>query len=191
MSGWEILWGSRIEYIAAIGGITAFEFLPDGTVVPRSVAVPPDARARLEENLLLFYTGIRRSAAAELRSLDDDTAAGQRDVHDNLDAVKASGHATMAALEAGDLLGFASLLTDQWKLKFDRSPSTVHARVDDWIKQGLDAGALGGKLVGAGGGGFLLFYAEEKANLRWRMATLDLEEVTFGIDYQGASVIVQ
>jgi D-glycero-alpha-D-manno-heptose-7-phosphate kinase len=183
--------GKQDQYIAAIGGVTAFEILPDGQVIPESVAIPQPARERFEENLMLFYTGIRRSAATELRELHLGAAGGDRDMHANLDEVKASGLATKAALEAGDLSAFAALLTDQWKLKYKRSPSTIHDQVDGWLQEGLDHGGMGGKLVGAGGGGFLLFYAEHKADLRARMTELGLEEVTFSIDHQGATVIVQ
>jgi D-glycero-alpha-D-manno-heptose-7-phosphate kinase len=89
-----------------------------------------------------------------------------------------------------DLEGFAELLTEQWKLKYRRSPSPLHDEVDGWIRAGLDGGAGGGKLVGAGGGGFLLFYAEKKANLRGAMRELGLEEVRFNFDYEGAATIV-
>jgi D-glycero-alpha-D-manno-heptose-7-phosphate kinase len=183
--------GKQDQYIAAVGGVTAFDFLPDGQVIPESVVMPQPARERFEENLLLFYTGISRSAAAELRDLDDGAGLGDSDLHANLDEAKTTGRSTKAALEAGDLCRFASLLTEQWKLKYRRSPSAIHHQVDRWIAEGLSSGALGGKLVGAGGGGFLLFYAEDKADLRVRMAELELEEVTFGIDHQGTSVIVQ
>ena len=143
--------GKQDQYIAAVGGVTAFDFLPDGQVIPESVVIAQLARERFEENLLLFYTGIRRSAAAELRDLESGTGLGDRDLRANLDEVKASGRLTKAALEAGDLRRFASLLTEQWKLKYSRSPSLIHDQVDDWIEEGLAAGGLGGKLVGAGG----------------------------------------
>jgi len=183
--------GKQDQYIAAIGGVTSFEFLPDGRVIPQSIAIPNPARERFEENLLLFYTGVRRSAANELRELDQGAGGGDRDLHANLDEVKASGFATKAALEDGDLHSFAALLSEQWELKYRRAPSAIHDQVDKWLRDGIAHGALGGKLVGAGGGGFLLFYAEHKADLRARMAELELQEVSFGVDHQGSTVIVQ
>ncbi len=104
--------------------------------------------------------------------------------------MKALGLESFAALEAGDLSAFASLLTKQWQLKYERSPTAVHDQVDGWIRDGVAAGALGGKLVGAGGGGFLLFYADDKAGLRATMAAHGLEEVRFRIDYEGTTTIV-
>src|SRR5205085_10478674 len=97
---------------------------------------------------------------------------------------------TKKALEGGDIDEFGQLLTAQWRLKYERSPGAVHDRIDGWIRLGIEAGAGGGKLVGAGGGGFLLFYAEDKAALREAMADIGLEEVRFGIDYQGVTTLV-
>ena len=99
--------------------------------------------------------------------------------------MRAIGYETMDTFTGGDLAAFGELLTRQWKLKFDRSPTDIHHTVDGWIRDGIAAGAAGGKLVGAGGGGFLLFYAEEKAGLRLAMDELGLPEVRFGIDYLG------
>ena len=183
--------GKQDQFIAALGGVTAIEFRPDDTVVAQAVSMSDPVRRLLQENLLLFYTGIRRSASEELRALDGGTRVLESDVSKNLDEVKQSGHRSVEALERGDLTTFAKLLSEQWELKYTRSPSGMHDTVDYWILQGIRAGALGGKLVGAGGGGFLLFYAEEKAELRTAMSELGLPEVDFGIDYLGTSVIVQ
>ena len=178
--------GKQDQYIAAIGGVTAFEFRPDGRVDVSPVRLAGSARFQLEENLLLFYTGVKRSAS-------DVLAVEQRpgsNLDDNLDAVRNSGRQSYEALEAGDLDKFGALLTEQWELKLERSPSAVHSQVDHWIRDGIAAGAAGGKLVGAGGGGFLLFYAENKGDLRATMAALGLEEVRFRMDYEGSTTIV-
>jgi len=182
--------GRQDQYVAAVGGVTAFEFRPDDTVKIIPVAMEEDTRARLEENLLLFYTGVRRSAAGELNRQEDSASDRPDDLRKNLDAVKAVGMASYEALIAADLGGFAQLLTEQWELKYQRSPSELHDDVNAWIQHGLGSGAGGGKLVGAGGGGFLLFYAENKADLRSAMRELKLEEVRFTFDYEGAATIV-
>lgn len=180
--------GKQDQYIAAVGGLTAFEFRADDTVGTTSVPMADNARDRLEENLLLFYTGLRRSASDELSALDQGASVG--DLAKNLDAVKEVGRETYASLIAGDLGTFSSLLTEQWNLKYERSPSPVHDQVDAWVRRGLASGASGGKLIGAGGGGFMLFYAEDKADLRATMSELGLPEVTFGLDYRGSTVVV-
>jgi D-glycero-alpha-D-manno-heptose-7-phosphate kinase len=112
------------------------------------------------------------------------------DLTENLDAVKTLGHETYDTLVRGDLEAFGALLTCQWKLKLERSPTDTHRAIDVLIAKGIDAGARGGKLVGAGGGGFLLFYAEEKAELRDLMRSEGLDELRFRVDYEGATTIV-
>ncbi|HYV60101.1 MAG TPA: galactokinase [Acidimicrobiia bacterium] len=182
--------GKQDPYIAAIGGLTAFEFHADESVAVIPVPLADGVRHRIEENLVLFYTGLRRPASEVLaieQSARSDAAAK---LDENLDAVRAIGYETMDALTAGHVGDFGELLTRQWRLKLDRSPTPTHQRVDDWIARGVDAGAAGGKLVGAGGGGFLLFYAEYKADLRDAMAELGLPEVRFAFDYHGTTTII-
>jgi D-glycero-alpha-D-manno-heptose-7-phosphate kinase len=152
--------GKQDQYIAAVGGITAFSFEPDDSVRVQPLELPPESRERLEDNLLLFYTGIRRSASEVLAleaATDGDAPRDPADLEANLDAVKALGYETAEALQRGDLDHFGSLLSDQWQRKLERSPTPVHQQVDRWIRAGLEAGATGGKLVGAGDGGFLVF----------------------------------
>jgi D-glycero-alpha-D-manno-heptose-7-phosphate kinase len=178
--------GKQDQYISAVGGIAAFEFRPDEQVAVSPVRLSSSSRHAVEENLLLFYTGIRRSAS-EMLAVEQMPGAN---VNDNLDAVKHLGHQAHEALESDDLERFGALLSDQWALKFKRSPGEAHREIDGWIREGIEAGAAGGKLVGAGGGGFLLFYAEHKADLRAAMAARGLEEVRFRIDYEGSATIV-
>jgi D-glycero-alpha-D-manno-heptose-7-phosphate kinase len=178
--------GKQDQYIAAVGGLTAFDFRPDDRVDIVPVRLPAGTREQLDDNLLLFYTGKRRSASEVL-------AVEQRpgtNLTENLDAVRRMGYRAHEALEAGDLDKFGTLLTEQWQLKLERSPSETHREIDGSIRDGIDAGAAGGKLVGAGGGGFLLFYAEHKADLRAAMSARGLEEVRFRIDYEGSTTIV-
>lgn len=184
--------GKQDQYIAAVGGITAFSFEADESVRVRPLDLAPETRERLEDDLVLFYTGIRRSASEVLavEAAADSRSGLATDLDANLDAVKALGHETARALERGDLDHFGSLLSDQWQRKLERSPTPVHERVDRWIRAGLEAGATGGKLVGAGDGGFLLFFSESKSDLREAMRSEGLDEVRFGIDYLGATVIV-
>jgi D-glycero-alpha-D-manno-heptose-7-phosphate kinase len=182
--------GKQDPYIAAVGGLTAFEFHADESVAVIPVRLADSVRDRIEDNLVLFYTGMRRTASDVLAGEQSTPAAARTQLDDNLDAVRAVGYETMDALTTGDLGAFGDLLTRQWKLKLDRSPTEAHRRIDEWISRGVAAGATGGKLVGAGGGGFLLFYAPAKADLRAAMAELELPEVRFALDYHGATTIV-
>jgi D-glycero-alpha-D-manno-heptose-7-phosphate kinase len=182
--------GKQDQYIAAIGGLTAFEFHADERVDVIPVPLDEPVRHRIEDNLLLFFTGVRRPASEILALEQSGASASLVKLDQNLDAVRAIGYETMDTLSRGDLVGFGQLLTRQWQLKFERSPTEVHHTVDGWIRDGIAAGAGGGKLVGAGGGGFLLFYAEEKAGLRAAMDALGLPEVRFGIDYLGSTTVI-
>ena len=180
--------GKQDQYIAAVGGLTAFEFGADETVGVQPVPLPDHTRYQMEDNLLLFFTGVRRSAS-EVLAVERAPSAGI-DLNQNLDAVQALGRETMATLVDGDLDAFGHLLTRQWQLKYDRSPTETHHSIDRLIHVGIDAGAAGGKLVGAGGGGFLLFYAEDKSALRDAMRAEGLDELRFRIDYEGSTTIV-
>ena len=154
------------------------------------VPVSDEVRHCLEDDLLLFYTGVRRPASEVLAYQQVSDHPSSVSLEANLDAVRDLGYRTHDALVDGDLARFGALLSEQWQLKFDRSPTAIHRTVDDWIQTGVAAGALGGKLVGAGGGGFLLFYAEDKARLRSAMSDLGLHEVRFGFDYMGSTTLV-
>src|SRR5207237_8069655 len=133
-------------------------------------------------DLLLFYTGIRRSASRVLDSQDRRSLNNDADVRANLDAVRQLGRESFDALAAGDLEQSGKLLTAQWELKLERSPSELHRTVDGWIRRAIDAGASGGKLVGAGDGGFLLVYAHAKAEVRRALREAGLDEARFGFD---------
>jgi len=182
--------GKQDPYIAAYGGVTGFSFHADGTVEVQPLDMAPRLRALLDDNLLLFYTGIQRAASEVLA---EEALTGPFETNsrsDNLKRTRAIGYETRDALVAGDMDGFAKLLTQQWRLKYERQPNPLNGRFDNWIKSGLDAGALGGKLVGAGGGGFLLFYADKKTDLRDVMSEFGLHETFFDIDYEGSTIIV-
>lgn len=182
--------GKQDQFIAGIGGLTAFRFQRDDSVEVVPVPMSEADRDRLEENLLLFYTGRTRSAACLLRDQDHKTTEGHVETRNNLDEVKRIGHESFEALAAGDFEWFSKLMLEQWELKRARSPNATDPEVDGWIRAGLDSGASGGKLVGAGGGGFLMFYAENKAGLRAAMAELGLREIRFSFDYEGSKLIV-
>jgi D-glycero-alpha-D-manno-heptose-7-phosphate kinase len=182
--------GKQDQFIAAYGGLSAFEFAKGGGVQHFNVNASRATREALDDNLLLFFTGIRRSASAELQLTSDEAAKASSSIKGNLDEVLRAGYAAVESLESGDLDSWSKQMTNQWKLKLERSPGGPHTQVDQWIESGISAGALGGKLVGAGGGGFLLFYAEDKKPaLRAAMSRFGLTEVKFAIDYVGSTIL--
>lgn len=184
--------GKQDQYIAAYGGITCFEFEKDGGVKAWPAKISEETRFNLEDNLLLFFTGYSRSASAiltdqKVRSSQNDSA-----MIDNLHAVKESGRESLKALESGDLRHFAALMDQHWQRKRQRSTGMTNADIDKWYELARKNGALGGKVIGAGGGGFLAFYADEqKAQLRHVMRQEGLKEVRFRFDFEGTKVVTQ
>jgi D-glycero-alpha-D-manno-heptose-7-phosphate kinase len=183
--------GKQDQYISAVGGVTAFEFGRDGAVAVQPVAMSEDTRATLEENLLLFFTGQSRSASAILsdqktRSEKNDTA-----MLENLHFIKDIGRQTLSAFECGDLDEFARLMDVHWQRKKERTKGMSNDSINDCYALAMRNGALGGKLIGAGGGGFLMFYAKDKARLRESMRGAGLREVRFRFDCEGTKVVAQ
>ena len=139
---------------------------------------------------MLFYTGVSRSASAILRDQDERSRQNDADVIDNLHFTKELGLRSQAALEAGNLHEFAELMREHWAHKQRRSKSMTNERINTWYELGMANGALGGKLIGAGGGGFIMFYTEDKTRLRRVMTGADLQEVRFRFDFEGTKIIV-
>lgn len=181
--------GKQDQYIAAYGGLTCFAFSRDGSVEARPLKAAPDTLFDLEDNLLLFFTGFARSAGVILkdqhvRSTGNDTA-----MIDNLHYIKELGLRSRDALEAGQTADFGALMHEHWEHKKKRSQGMSNANIDEWYELGRRNGAIGGKVVGAGGGGFLMFYAEDRNKLRHAMARAGLEEVRFRFDYEGSKIM--
>ncbi len=183
--------GKQDQYIAAFGGITCFEFRPDGSVDASPLRISDDTLHNLEDNLLLFFTGYSRNASDILREQDDRSRQRDEAMVENLHVVKQLAHASKAAFEAGNLDAFARLMNEHWQFKKQRSGSMTNAALDDLYECALRNGALGGKLIGAGGGGFLLFYSEDKRRLREAMRDKGLREVRFRFDFEGTRVVAQ
>jgi D-glycero-alpha-D-manno-heptose-7-phosphate kinase len=184
--------GKQDHYMAAFGGLTALEIKPDGTVDVQEVALSVTTREELRNGLLLFFSGVTRKADDILRAQNEGTERDDRQVLDSLDEVKALGYRIRAALESDDLAAFGGLLHEHWEQKKRRSGSISSLALDEWYELGRRNGALGGKVVGAGGGGFLLFYcpAAERGRLRSAMTEAGLREMPFDFDRLGAKVLV-
>jgi D-glycero-alpha-D-manno-heptose-7-phosphate kinase len=183
--------GKQDQYIAAFGGITCFTFRKDGMVEAVPLAVDEEIRCGLEDNLLLFFTGFSRSASTILRDQNSRTKGRDSAMIDNLHYVKDLGVRSKAALEKGDMAGFGRLMHEHWEHKRKRSGDMSNSQIDGWYNLALKNGAIGGKLIGAGGGGFLMFYVEDKARLRHAMREAGLTEVRFHFDFEGTKVLAQ
>ncbi|HEY3760127.1 MAG TPA: galactokinase [Verrucomicrobiae bacterium] len=182
--------GKQDQYIAAYGGITCFKFLENGKVEAWPLKLSAETRDNLEDNLLLFFTGYSRSASAILKEQDQKSKSDDKSMTENLHFVKDLGLQSQAALESGNLHEFARLMDVHWQRKKQRSSGMSNPKINEWYDLAMANGALGGKLIGAGGGGFLMFYAEDKAKLRHAMRGVSLKEVRFRFDFEGTKLVI-
>ncbi|MEO8371203.1 MAG: galactokinase [Candidatus Solibacter sp.] len=183
--------GKQDQYISSFGGITAFEFRQDDSVDVTPLQISQETLYNLEDNLLLFFTGFTRSASAILSEQDQKTRGGDRGMIDHLHQIKQFGYESKTALEQGDLRRFADIMHEHWERKKYRSQSMTNPTIDGLYGMARANGALGGKLIGAGGGGFLMFYTEDKTRLRHAMLEAGLREVRMRFDFEGTQLVTR
>jgi D-glycero-alpha-D-manno-heptose-7-phosphate kinase len=183
--------GKQDQYIAAVGGITCFNFHKDGRVEAWPAKISEETRYNLEDNLVMFFTGYSRSAGSILKDQNDKSKQDDGAMLANLHQTKEIGYASQRALESGDLREFARLMDEHWQRKKARSGGMSNEKINEWYDLARENGALGGKLIGAGGGGFLMFYAEaDKTKLRHAMREAGLKEVRFRFDFEGTKQVI-
>ena len=183
--------GKQDQYIAATGGITAFTFHKDGRVEYRPCRISEETLFNLEDNLLLFFTGYSRSASGILKDQNDKSKANDQAMLENMHFTKELGYKSLECLETDNLEEFARLMDVHWQRKKVRSVGMSNAHINEWYDHAMANGAIGGKLIGAGGGGFLMFYAADKQKLRHAMREKGLKEVRFRFDFEGTKVVAQ
>lgn len=181
--------GKQDQYIAAFGGVTAFDFQKDGKVTATPLRASDEIIDLLEDNLVMVSTGYYRSASTVLKEQDDKSKKNDQSMIDNLHFVKDLGYRSREAIESGNLARYGQLMHEHWLHKKKRSPLMSNADIDRWYDLALANGAIGGKVIGAGGGGFLLFYTEEKAKLRAALRKEGLMEIKLSFDYEGTKIL--
>lgn len=182
--------GKQDQYIAAYGGLTCFTFHKDKRVTAKPLKISQETLYDLEDHLLLFFTGFSRSAGGILKDQNVRTQKNDNEMLKNLHYVKELGLHSQEALEKGDGEGFGKIMHEHWEHKKKRSGGMSNPKIDEWYELGMKNGAVGGKLVGAGGGGFLMFYAGDQQRLRIAMARAGLEEVRFRFDFEGTKIVL-
>ncbi len=183
--------GKQDQYIAAFGGLTCFDFETDGRVHASPLMISNETLNDLEEHLVMFFTGYSREADLVLSEQKRRSQDGESEMIDNLHFIKHLGLSSKDALERGDVEEFATLMDEHWQHKRRRSHLMSNESIDRWYQVAMDSGALGGKLVGAGAGGFLLFYAKDQDGVREALKAEGLHEVRFGFDHDGSTVLVR
>jgi len=182
--------GKQDQYIAAVGGVTCFTFHKDDKVTASPLGINMDTMFDLEDNLLLFFTGFSRSASGILKDQNVKSQNNDVDMLKNLHYVKDLGYRSRDALVKGDTQVFGELMHEHWEHKKRRSGGMSNPQIDEWYELGMKNGAVGGKLVGAGGGGFLMFMAHDRNKLRLALTHAGLEEVRFKFDFEGTKVMM-
>ena len=181
--------GKQDQFIAAIGGLTCFTFQKTGAVKIAPLKISRETLFELEDNLLLFFTGFSRSAGSILKDQKIRSEVNDLEMKSNLDFMKDLGYKSKEALERGDTKLFGELMDLHWQHKKLRSGGMSNPEIDKWYSLAINNGAIGGKLVGAGGGGFLMFMAGDRNRLRRTMADAGLEEVRFKFDFEGSKIM--
>ena len=180
--------GKQDQYAAAFGGINFIEFHKNGSVTVEPLPLARETVAQLEQGLMLFYTGVQRSAgvilSAQKARIDGDEAAVT-----TLRRMVDLSYRLRETLGSGDLDGFGQILHENWLLKRSFTDQISSTTIDRLYQAALEAGALGGKLAGAGGGGFLVIYCPPSAQPRVRAALRGLREVEFRFDLEGARIV--
>jgi D-glycero-alpha-D-manno-heptose-7-phosphate kinase len=189
--------GKQDQYISSVGGLTRFHIDKSGLVTAKALEMDQHSRTDLEEHLLLFFTGYSRSANDLLQEQDQATKAAtgkvnapSNDMIENLHFTKDLGMKIGTALEKGNLTEFGNLMNTHWEYKKKRSKSMSSGQIDKWYDVAMKNGAIGGKLIGAGGGGFLMFLADDKRRLRKALREAGMQDVPFRFDNLGAQVVL-
>lgn len=183
--------GKQDQFISAYGGLKEFEFYANENVIVKSLYMEPDKLLELQNSMLLFFTGYFHNTNTVLfdqvkKTLDDD-----KEMIDNLIKTKRMAVTTKELLQSGDIKGYGELTHEHWINKKKRSPNMSNQKIDYWYEEALKNGAIGGKLVGAGGaGGFLMFIADDVKKLRNKMKSLGLEELRFNFDFEGTKRLI-
>lgn len=180
--------GKQDEYAASFGGVCSYEIDRDGTVTVRPLELSTATLAELQASILMFYTGITRSSSSVLGKQQQAIRTG--DATEKMHRIKELGIQSRDALVRGDLAGFGELMREHWLVKRGVVDEMTAAPIDRWISKALRNGALGAKLVGAGGGGFLMAICNNgRAELRRAMAEEGLIEYRFSFDFEGSKVV--
>jgi D-glycero-alpha-D-manno-heptose-7-phosphate kinase len=184
--------GKQDEYASAFGGLNFIEFLPDGGTRVEPLHLSTETMSNLQHSLLLFFTGAAHHSWGILEEQERSTSEKSRKPLQALHEIKEFAYRMRDALNSGNLPDFAAMLHESWLAKKRISSKISNHQIDSLYETALEAGALGGKITGAGGGGFLLLFCEphHQEDVREALGALGLKEMSFSFDFQGAHVLV-
>jgi D-glycero-alpha-D-manno-heptose-7-phosphate kinase len=185
--------GKQDQYISAFGGLSHLKFAKDGKVSVEPIKMNEDYRSQLEKNITIFYTGIKRFASDILKEQNDKSKKEDKSTIDTLHEIKKIGLDTKKSLESGDIDKFGEYLDIHWRVKKGLSKGISNKFIDKCYNIAMKNGALGGKIMGAGGGGFFLFYhpgpEKKRYEFKAEMEKNDLKKMNFNFDLDGVTTI--
>jgi D-glycero-alpha-D-manno-heptose-7-phosphate kinase len=181
--------GKQDQYIASYGGLRIFEINKEGKVFIKDLELKEDFVDCFEENLLIFFTGYSRKSKHILNEQEIAVKKKEKEIIKNLDFIKNIAKETITALKNSSLKEYADLMNEHWKFKLLRSKDMSSNFINEIISIGLKNGAIGSKVIGAGGGGFVMFICQDKEKLRSKMKELKLRELKFDFDYDGTTIL--
>lgn len=183
--------GKQDQYISAFGGVTAFTFHTDGSVHVERVPMRPEVIDELEMNLLIFYSGIDRPASVVLKEQGQTIKENKDSAVERMHKIKELGHETRRILIEGRIDDYGALLHEHWTNKRKLASKMTDSVIDEHYEAARKAGALGGKLMGAGGGGFFMLYArpQERRAVYETMRARGLRPLRFRFDFDGARIV--
>jgi D-glycero-alpha-D-manno-heptose-7-phosphate kinase len=177
--------GIQDQYIAAYGGLRFFEFLPDGEVKTEKVNISTDARRAMNDNFLLFFTGVGRKSSTIL----NEQKSNIKDRSIELREMKQMAYQARSYIEAENFDALGDLMHQSWELKKRLAGKISNGQINNLYDMARSAGAIGGKIAGAGGGGFLLLYVPYERQNKVRKVLEDLQELPFRLESDGTKII--
>lgn len=184
--------GKQDHYAGAMGGINCYTFEKDGNVIVEPLKLSENTLDQLENDFQYYYTGVERNANEILQEQDAKSKSDDISMMENLHRVKDIGLRTRKILEKGEVLSMRDLLREHWELKKKRSNKMTSSFIDECYEEALKSGANAGKLIGAGGSGFFMFYVKDGAKVRLNQAMkkMGLRLVRFNYDFEGTKILV-
>jgi D-glycero-alpha-D-manno-heptose-7-phosphate kinase len=181
--------GKQDQYTAAFGGLNSYEFLEDESVIIKKIKITKETTKKLKNNLIIFFTGYSRSSYKILQNQDMNTKSSDKLMLNNLHQVKKFGLECKKILENGNLNDFGKIMHEHWQYKKERSKFMSNKKIDYLYNLAIKNGALGGKLIGAGGGGFLMFYSENISAIEKKFSNLGFKKMNFDFEIEGTKII--
>ena len=181
--------GKQDQYASTFGGLRSYNFLKSGEVIIKNIKIKKKKLINFKNSLSMYYTGILRDSYDILKTQDIKSKRMNKEMLINLDMIKEMGFNTKYILEKGNIEEYGYLLNDHWKTKKKRSPNMTSKFINKLYDYGLKNGATGGKLIGAGGGGFLLFFSNNVKELDAAFNKINIKKMNFDFEFDGAKIL--